>query len=130
MMSKFNLKLGFQVFIMLLVFYGLHFGFTKVLGIDGEWKGLGLTLELLYAFNFLFTVIIFGALIGIHYAMPQSLGYVFLGLITVRAIASYLFVDNAVNISTSGDFLRYNFLLSFLVFLMMDAFVAYRLLNK
>lgn len=130
MMNRFNLKLGLQVFLVLVLFFALHLGLSIVLGFYNEWDGMGISLFGIYGFGFVLTCLIYVALIGIDFSMPQSVGYVFLGLITVRGIASYLLIDRYLEVSGSGDFLKYNFLISFLLFLLTDAFMAYRVLNK
>lgn len=130
MLNRFNLRLGLQVVLILVLFFALHLGLSVVLGIYNEWNGIGISLFGIYGFGFVLTCLIYVALIGIQYSMPQSVGYVFLGLIAVRGIASYLLVDRYMEDSASGDFLKYNFFASFLIFLLTDAFMAYRVLNK
>lgn len=130
MMNAFNLKLGFQVFLIIVLFFALHLGLSIVLGFYDTWEGMEISLLGIYTFGFILSCFIYIALIGIHYSMPQNVGYVFLGLIAVRGIASYLLIDRYMEVSDSGDFLKYNFFASFLIFLMTDAFMAYRVLNK
>lgn len=129
-MNKFNLKLGIQVVLILVLFFALHLGLSIMLGFNNEWDGMGISLFGIYSFGLVLSCLIYVALIGIHFSMPQSVGYVFLGLIAVRGIASYLLIDRYMEVSASGDFLKYNFFASFMVFLMTDAFMAYRVLNK
>lgn len=130
MFNKFNLKLGLQVVFFLIVCFLVHFGLTLVLGLDGQWNQYDISLTGIYGFGFILTILIYFAVIGIHFSMPQSLGYVFLGLITIRGISSYLLIDRYMEVNDSSDFLKYNFLISFFVYLISDAYMAYRVLNK
>ncbi|SFJ45095.1 hypothetical protein [Myroides guanonis] len=130
MMDRFNLKLGLQVVLILVLFFALHLGLSVILGIYSNWESMGISLFGIYAFGFVLTCLIYVALIGIQFSMPQNVGYVFLGLIAVRGIASYLLIDRYMGVSASGDFLKYNFFASFMIFLLTDAFMAYRVLNK
>lgn len=91
---------------------------------------LGYSLEMFYGFEFIFSVVIFFALFGIKNSMPNNLGFVFLGFITLRLIASYLFAKRGLDHEMIQEGFKYNFLVIILVFLGGDAFVAYSILNK
>lgn len=130
MMNKFNLKIGLQAVLILVLLFAMHLGISLLLGFYNQWASIEISLWGIYAFGFMLTCFVYVGIIGIDYSMPQSVGYVFLGLITVRGVASYLLIDKYLEADVSGDFLKYNFLISFLVFLLVDAFIAYRVLNK
>lgn len=129
-MEKRTIKIGLQLLIGLIIVFAIHYGFVAVTESGASLSDMGYTLEKLYAFEFLFSIIIFIALNGIKNSLPENLGFVFLGFITLRLIASYLFVQSALDHEQVDQIFKFNFLGTVLVFLAGDAFVAYNILNK
>ena len=129
-MNKFNLKIGLQAVLILVLLFAMHLGISLLLGFYDQWDSIGISLWGIYAFGFMLTCFVYVGIIGIDYSMPQNLGYAFLGLITLRGIVSFMFIDKYIDDGATSDFLKYNFFISFMIFLMIDVYMAYRLLNK
>ncbi len=129
-MDKGSIKVGLQLLIALIVIFALHYAFVALTDSSESLTNMGFTLEKFYAFEILFSLIVFFALYGIKNSLPENLGFVFLGLITLRLIASYLYVQEALDNEQVEQAFKFNFLAIVLIFLAGDAFVAYNILNK
>ncbi len=129
-MEKGIIKVGLQLLIAFIVVFTLHYVIVALTSSSESLTSMGFTLEKFYAFEVLFSVITFFALYGIKNSLPDNLGFVFLGLITLRLIASYLYAQEALNSEQVDEIFKYNFLAIVLIFLAGDAFVAYNILNK
>lgn len=129
-MGKGIIKVGLQLLIAFIVVFTLHYAIVALTSSGESLTNMGFTLEKFYAFEILFSVIIFFALFGIKNSLPDNLGFVFLGLITLRLIASYLYAQDALDNEQVDQVFKFNFLAIVLIFLAGDAFVAYNILNK
>lgn len=129
-MDKETLQIGIKLFLGLVVVFALHYAVIAFTSAGDSFMELGYSLEMFYGFEFIFSVVIFFALFGIKNSMPNNLGFVFLGFITLRLIASYLFAKRGLDHEMIQEGFKYNFLVIILVFLGGDAFVAYSILNK
>lgn len=129
-MDKETVQIGLKLFIGLVVAFALHYAVIAFTDAGNSLLDLGYSLEKFYGFEFIFSIIIFFAMFGIKNSLPNNLGFVFLGFITMRLIASYLFAKNGLDHEMMDEGFKYNFLLLVLVFLGGDAFVAYSILNK
>lgn len=125
-----NVSLGLQVVILAVVFFALHSGVLYVLDLQNVENTAGMALWKMYAFEFIFTILNIGALMVVDRKLPHHLGYVFLGLIALRGIASYVLIHYALEEIDHKEHLKYNFLACFMIFLILDAYLGYRILNK
>ncbi|WP_121964822.1 hypothetical protein [Myroides sp. N17-2] len=129
-MDKGTLGLGLKILGVLAIAFALHFALFTFTDFGQSFVELGYSLVGFYGFELLFTIGILFAMEGIKTSMPNSLGYVFLGFITVRLLASYLFVRAGLDSEKVDELFKYNFLLVVMIYLGGDAFVAYHVLNK
>lgn len=129
-MDKGTLGLGLKIVGILVIAFALHFAVFTFTDFGQSFVGLGYSLIGFYGFEFLFTIGVLFAMEGIKTSMPNSLGYVFLGFITVRLLASYLFGRAGLDSESTDEFFKYNFLLIVMTYLGGDAFIAYHVLNK
>jgi len=129
-MDKETLQVGLKLFIGLVVVFALHYALVAFTDAGDALIELGYSLEKFYGFEFIFSIVIFFALFGIKSSLPNNLGFVFLGFITLRLIASYLFAKNGLDSEMAQEGFKYNFLAIVFVFLGGDAFIAYTILNK
>lgn len=61
----------------------------------------------------------------------EQLGFIFLGIMTVKLIASYVFIAPALELkSVASEFEKINFFIYFLVFLAIDVCLTIQILNK
>ena len=102
-----------------------------VAGMDSHsfWEETSYSLEGMYTFGFVSSLCVVVFILLAQWAMPKKVGLVFLGLMTVKAIASYIYIHNGLDIF-EHDFIEYNFLVVFFVFLFFDVFVAFRIINE
>ena len=62
--------------------------------------------------------------------MPQNVGFVFLGFLTLKLVINYVAIRGALETSGSDNFFKYNFLAVFFLFMFFDVYVTYRVLNQ
>jgi hypothetical protein len=119
--------------IMLLVLgvaaYFAHTLILKGLGTNQFWEQTDYTLLGMYAFGVGISLFIVVLTLMAQYAMPKNLGFIFLGLMTIYAVASYIYIKNGLN-KFENDFIEYNFLVVFFLFLFFDVFVAFKAINQ
>ncbi|WDF67983.1 hypothetical protein PQ465_16980 [Sphingobacterium oryzagri] len=127
-MSKY-VKLG----VILLVLAGLGFAIHGLVlsgfGLEHYWSETSYTLWGLYAFGAIASLLIAVLMFLADFALPKYISFVFLGCILLKAIASYLFIQNGLNLF-ENDFIELNFLVTFFIFLLYDIYVAYLLVNQ
>lgn len=109
--------------------YFAHYLVLKGIGRAHYWQQTDYTLVGMYAFAVGVTLFVVVLTLMAQYAMPKNLGFIFLGLMTVNAIASYIYIENGLN-KFENDFIEYNFLVVFFLFLFFDVFVAFKALNQ
>ena len=109
--------------------YFAHTLVLKGLGTDHFWQQTDYSLIGMYTFGISISVFVVVLTMMAQYAMPKSLGFIFLGLMTINAVASYIYIKNGLN-KFENDFIEYNFLVVFFLFLIFDVFVAFKALNQ
>lgn len=129
-MSKEALGVGLKVIVSLLICFAVHFAIISFTDFGDSINNLGYSLIGFYGFELIFTLGVFFAMFGMKSSMPNNLGFVFLGVITLRLIASYLFAREGLDNEEVDQTFKYNFLIIVLVFLAGDAYIAYHILNK
>ncbi len=121
-------------YLMLLLFvaaasFAAHYLVVNSMDVSQYWLQSGYSLMGMYTFGVVssFCVIVF--VLVAQWAMPKKLGLVFLGAMTVKAIASYIYIHGGLGMF-ENDFLEYNFLIVFFIFLFLDVFVAFHVINQ
>lgn len=109
--------------------YFAHYLILKGIGADQFWLQTDYTLLGMYTFGIGISLFVVLLTLMAQYAMPKNLGFIFLGLMTINAIASYIYIKNGLN-KFKNDFIEYNFLVVFFLFLFFDVFVAFKALNQ
>lgn len=109
--------------------YGAHYMILSAMDVNQLWAQSDYTLLGMYAFGAIASLVIALLVFGTQYAMPEKLGLIFLALMTIRGIASYIYIKNGLN-KFENDFIEYNFLVVFFIFLFFDVYVAFRALNQ
>lgn len=118
------LVLGFSV-----ACYALHHLVSLGLGVLSLWDGSGYSLWGLYTFQLVGSLLVALAVLLTNWAMPKSLGFVFLGLVLVKSVAGYIYIQDGLGIF-ENKFIELNFLAAFFAFLFFDVYMAYRALNQ
>lgn len=129
-MDKEILKTGGEALFLLIICFAVHRGIFLIADYGESLHRLGYSLSGLYGFEFIFTVILFLSIAGVRSVLPNSLGFLFLILITLRLAGSYLFVRSGLDSPQGDEAFKYNFLIVVLVFLGTDTYLVYRILNK
>lgn len=119
-----------QLAILALVSFGLHFLIQSITKDLAFWDTAYLHLWQIYALQFLMSVVVIFAVVGIGKALPESLGYVFLGFFTLKVIVTYLVVRPMLDTPLESDFFKYNYFGVFFLFMVFDVYVTYRVLNQ
>lgn len=119
-----------QALIFGVIFYGIHWIIAIVFEQQAMWEKSYYSLQQIHLFEFLATAIMTALIVYSKKILPESLGFVFLALLTIKQIVNYLFISPALELETSGNFLKANFLVVFLVYMIFDVYVCYRLLNE
>ncbi|MBV2228420.1 MULTISPECIES: hypothetical protein [Sphingobacterium] len=111
------------------VCFGIHYAVLKMNHHDHWWIGSGYSLEGMYTFGAIASVVMVIILLLIDYTMPVQVGFAFLVGMTLKAVGSYVFIHEGINL-LENDFIELNFLVVFFVYLMYDAFAAYYIVNQ
>ncbi|MCT1532924.1 hypothetical protein ACFQ2C_02995 [Sphingobacterium daejeonense] len=111
------------------VCFGSHYAVLKYNDQDHWWIGSGFSLEGMYTFGAISSMVMVIILLLVDYAMPPQVGFAFLVGMTLKAVASYVFIHDGINL-LENDFIELNFLVVFFVYLVYDAFAAYYIVNQ
>lgn len=119
-----------QLILVSVLVFGLHYIFQQVLGVLGNWENTGYSLHLIYLFELMMSIIMIVAVVASGKSMPNNIGYVFLALLTLKCLGNYFFIQPVLGAEVSNDFVKHNFLIIFIIFLVFDVYVTYRVLNQ
>lgn len=97
--------------------------------LDYLWEQTDYSLVGLYAFGGISSLLAVVLILLTHWSMPKNLGFVFLGLMTVKVIAGYIYISDALG-TFENKFMEYNFLVVIFLFLFFDVFIAFKTLNQ
>ena len=109
--------------------YAAHYLIISGMDLADFWAQTDYSLTGLYIFGLVSSLVVTIAIGAVQYAMPKSLGLVFLALMFLKGIAAYIYIKNGLN-KFENDFIEYNFLVMFFIFLFFDVYVAFRALNQ
>jgi len=118
-----------QLALLSVVAYGIQFFAQQIFDIDSLWETIDITLLQIY---FVQAVISLALIVAMNMAkkpLPNFLGFVFLGVFTIKVVASYLLAKSTLE-NPDVDFFKYNYLLVFFMYMIFDLYVAYSLLNQ
>ena len=95
------------------------------------YAGYHYSLEVLYLFFTVLSLLVMFALIVVSEKLPDSAGYAFISATTVKMGICYFVISPILDSQVEGvKFQKANFLLIFIVFLAVEAYYTARLLNK
>ena len=122
-----------KAFLLVLLFsaiaFAAHFAAANLIGFSDRWTGTGYTLQGLYSFQTVLSLFVVGMIFLAQWAMPKNLGFIFLALIFLKAIAGYVYIKDGLEMA-NDKFLALQFLVTYFLFLFMDVFMAYRAINQ
>ncbi len=111
------------------VAYAAHYGISMAMGFSERWIALGYSLEGMYALQAGISLFVVVMIAMAQFAMPKNVGFIFLGLVLLKAIASYVYINAGLEAS-EDKFLALQFLIVFFLFLFVDVYMAYRAINQ
>ena len=120
--------------ILMLVLLAVTAYFAHYLVLDGMelsafWSQSGYSLLGMYAVGAVGSLFALVLIMLTNWAMPKNLGFVFLGIMTIKVIAGYIYIRKGLGVF-ENDFIEYNFLVVFFLFLFFDVFIAFQALNQ
>ncbi|MGJ1196217.1 hypothetical protein ACR777_10830 [Sphingobacterium spiritivorum] len=124
-----NIRYFILLLVIGLVLYGVHYAILKGLDLQDVWQQTDYKLWGFYLIGGISSLIMLIVVIIIHNMMPNSVGFVFLGLLTLKMIVSFLYVNKGLN-QQPENFIEYNFLAVFFLFIVYDVFMAYKVMNQ
>ncbi len=119
-----------QLAILALVSFGLHFLLQSITKQSVHWETASVQLWQIYALQFLLSALLIFGVVGIGKSMPQNLGFLFLGFLTLKLVINYIAIRGALETTATDNFFKYNFLVVFFLFMFFDVYVTYRVLNQ
>ncbi len=111
------------------VCFGSHYAVLSINDQEHWWIGSGYSLIGMYGFMGIASLVMLIVMLAIDFSLPKQVGFAFLIGMTLKAVASYFYVHEGVNL-LENDFIELNFLVVFFVYLMYDAYIAYYLVNQ
>jgi len=129
-MSKQLIIFAFRLIMLTVLSFGIHYLVIEVFEMQSLWKKEYYSLLQIYFFLFLITLAMTAAMVFISKSMSHNIGFAFLALLTIKLIVNYLFIRPVLDAGSKADFIKYNYLIVFLLFLIFDVYATYRLLNN
>lgn len=84
-----------------------------------------------FSFFAISSIVILLLNLAVQKKAKEQLGFVFLGIMTLKVIAAYVFIAPALEYKTAtSQFEKNNFFVYFLVFLAIDVYLTIQILNK
>ena len=109
--------------------YGVHTLILSSMGVNELWSQTDYTLLGMYSLGAIASLVVILIVLATQFAMPEKLGLIFLALMTLKGVASYVYIKNGLN-KFENDFIEYNFLVVFFTFLFFDVYIAFLALNQ
>lgn len=129
-----SLKMIGRYLVQLVVFgggiYAIHWLVATVFEQHDSWEKSYYSLPQIHLVAFLATTLMTLLIVFSKKITPQSIGFAFLVLLTLKMVANYFFIHPALEVATENDFIKVNFLALFLTYLVFDVYVCYQLLNE
>ncbi|WP_270088232.1 hypothetical protein [Sphingobacterium sp. SYP-B4668] len=127
-MSK---SVGYFILLLIIgaILFGSHYFILNNLDLQGAWSTGSYSLSGLYLFEGIASSVMLIIILVANTVMPKNIGFIFLGLLTLKMAASFLYVNKGLN-KMPENFLEYNFLAVFFAFLVYDVFITYKVINQ
>lgn len=109
--------------------YFAHYLVINAIDVSGLWKQTDYSLVGLYTFGSIGSLLAIVFILLTYWAMPKNLGFVFLGMMTVKVIAGYIYIRKGLGVF-ENKFLEFNFLIVFFLYLIFDVYIAFQVLNQ
>ncbi|MDQ1149063.1 hypothetical protein [Sphingobacterium zeae] len=123
------LKQALILFFVAVLVFALHFFLLKSFDGIQNLDDLHFPLYEIYVFQLILSIIIMAGVSYFSTQFPQYVGFVFLGLLTLKFVLNYVYIHNGLA-KPQADILKYNYLIVVVLFLFYDVGFAYKALNK
>jgi len=126
------------LFFVAVLIFAVHFFLLKSFDGIHSLEDLHFPLYEIYIFQLILSVIIMVGILsiiimaGVRYfsqQFPPYVGFIFLGLLTLKFVLNYLYIHSGLA-KPHADILKYNYLIVVVLFLFYDVGFAYKALNK
>ena len=120
-----------QLLVLLGIVYANIFLIENLFSLQENWNTTYYSFSQTFSFFAISSVLILLLNLAVQKKAKEQLGFVFLGIMTIKVIAAYVFIapalENKIGIS---EFEKINFFVYFLVFLAIDVYLTIQILNK
>ncbi|WP_293956705.1 MULTISPECIES: hypothetical protein [unclassified Sphingobacterium] len=123
------LKQALILFFVAVLVFALHFFLLKSFDGIQNLDDLHFPLYEIYVFQLILSIIIMAGVTYFSQQFPQYVGFIFLGLLTLKFVLNYLYIHSGLA-KPQADILKYNYLIVVVLFLFYDVVFAYKALNK
>ncbi len=123
------LKQALILFFVAVLVFALHFFLLKSFDGIQNLDDLHFPLYEIYVFQLILSIIIMAGVTYFSQQFPQYVGFIFLGLLTLKFVLNYLYIHIGLA-KPQADILKYNYLIVVVLFLFYDVVFAYKALNK
>lgn len=120
----------FQLIMLALVTFGVHYLYHNLVGAADAWVSAPMELWQIYGLQLAISIVVIFAVLAIGKTMPQNLGFVFLGLLTLKLLINYIILRPVLQSGQDIQFFKLSYLLVFFLFMFFDVYVTYRVLNQ
>lgn len=117
------------VLLVAVVTFTAHYLVLEGVDMGSLWNETPYSLGSLYLFQVVCSIIVAVVVLLAQWSMPKNLGFIFLGLILIKMVASYIYIQDGLG-ALPGKFVEFNFLASFFCFLFLDVYLAYQAINQ
>lgn len=122
------LKYILMLVILTITAFAAHYLVITGLEVQHFWGQTDYSMLGLYTFATVSSLLAVVFILLTQYAMPKNLGFVFLGIMTIKVIAGFIYIQDGLG-TFDNKFIEYNFLAVFFLYLFFDVFIAFKVLN-
>lgn len=126
-----KIPITLQLLLLLAFVYGNVLLLEAVFSLEENWKSTYYTFYQTFSFFAISSSVILLLNLIVQKKAKEQIGYVFLGIMTIKVIAAFIFIAPALELKTaSSQFEKNNFFVYFLTFLAIDVYLTAQILNK
>ena len=126
-----KIPVSIQLLVLLGIVYANILIVQNLFSLEEKWQNTYYSFSQTLSFFVVSSIVILIINLVISKKASEQLGFVFLGIMTVKLIASYVFIAPALELkSVASEFEKINFFIYFLVFLAIDVYLTIQILNK
>lgn len=109
--------------------YFAHYLVINAIDMAALWEQTDYSLIGMYMFGSVGSLIALVFILLTNWAMPKKLGFIFLGIMTVKVVFGYLYIQKGKGV-LENYFLEINFLFVYFLYLIFDVYVTSQALNQ